>query len=324
MTKAIRIHKVGPPSAMKWENIDLKKPAKGEARLRHTAVGLNFIDTYQRTGLYPLDLPAVLGLEGAGVVEALGRGVTGLKIGDRVAYAGGPSGAYAQERNYPADRLVKIPKEISDQTAAAMMLKGMTARYLLRDTYRVKKGDTILIHAAAGGLGLILCQWANHLGANVIGTVGSKKKADLAKDHGCHHPIIYTKQNFVDRVRRLTKGAGVPVVYDSIGKSTFPDSLDCLQNRGLFVSFGNASGPIPPFAAGILAQKGSLFMTRPTLFDYIATRKELEANARDLIGVVKKGVVKIAVNQTYALKDAAKAHRDLEGRKTTGSTVLIP
>jgi NADPH2:quinone reductase len=324
MTRAIRIHKNGPPSVMKWEEVEIGKPKKGEVRLRQTAVGLNFIDTYQRSGLYPLPLPMVLGLEGAGIVEAVGRGVTGIKAGDRVAYAGGPAGSYAEQRNIPADILIKIPREISDQTAAAMMLKGMTARYLLRDTYRVKKGDTILIHAAAGGLGLILCQWASYLGATVIGTVGSKQKADLAKAHGCHHPIIYTKQNFADRVKRLTKGAGVPVVYDSIGKDTFPASLDCLQKRGLFVSFGNASGPIPPFAAGILAQKGSLYMTRPTLFDYIATRKELEANARDLIGVVKKGVVKIEINQTYDLKDAAKAHRDLEGRKTTGSTVLLP
>lgn len=324
MTRAIRIHKVGPPAVMKWEEVEIGKPKKGEVLLRQTAVGLNFIDTYQRTGLYPMSLPAVLGLEGAGVVGAVGLGVTGLKAGDRVAYAGGPSGSYAEQRNYPADRLIKIPKEISDQTAAAMTLKGMTARYLLRDTYRVKRGDTILIHAAAGGLGLILCQWASYLGATVIGTVGSKQKADMARAHGCHHPIIYTKQNFVDRVKRLTKSAGVPVVYDSIGKDTFPASLDCLQKRGLFVSFGNASGPVPPFAAGILAQKGSLYMTRPTLFDYIATRKELEANARDLIGVVKKGVVKIEINQTYALKDAAKSHRDLERRKTTGSTILLP
>ncbi|MDA1323166.1 MAG: quinone oxidoreductase [Proteobacteria bacterium] len=324
MTKAIRIHKNGPPSVMKWEEVDLGKPAKGEVRLRQTAVGLNFIDTYQRSGLYPLPLPMVLGSEGAGIVEAVGRGVIGIKAGDRVAYAGGPIGAYAEQRNIPAEILIKIPKEISDQTAAAMMLKGMTARYLLRDTYRVKKGDTILIHAAAGGLGLILCQWANHLGATVIGTVGTKKKAELARAHGCHHPILYTKQNFVDQVKRLTKGAGVPVVYDSIGKDTFPASLDCLQKRGLFVSFGNASGPIPPFVSGILAQKGSLYMTRPSLFDYIGSRPELEANARDLIGVVKKGVVKIEINQTYALKDAASAHRDLEGRKTTGSTVLLP
>ena len=324
MTKAIRIHKVGPPSMMKWEEVEIGKPKKGEVRLRHTAVGLNFIDTYHRAGLYPLPLPLTIGSEGAGVVEALGSGVAGLKAGDRVAYAGGPIGAYAEQRLIPAHHLIKLPKEISDQTAAAMMLKGMTARYLLRDTYRVKRGDTILIHAAAGGLGLILCQWANHLGATVIGTVGSKQKADLAKSHGCHHPIVYTKQNFVDRVRRLTKGAGVPVVYDSIGKDTFPASLDCLQKRGLFVSFGNASGPIPPFATGILTQKGSLFMTRPSLFDYIGTRTELAANARELIGMVKKGVVKIEINQTYALKDAAKAHRDLEGRKTTGSSVLLP
>ena len=324
MTRAIRIHKNGPPSVMKWEEVDLGKPGKGEARLRQTAVGLNFIDTYHRAGVYPLPLPLVLGSEGAGIVEAIGRGVTGIKAGDRVAYAGGPTGSYAQQRNIPAEILIKIPTEISDQTAAAMMLKGMTARYLLRNTYRVKKGDTILIHAAAGGLGLILCQWASHLGATVIGTVGSKKKADLARAHGCHHPILYTKQNFVDRVKRLTKGAGVPVVYDSIGKSTFPASLDCLQKRGLFVSFGNASGPIPPFAPGILTQKGSLYMTRPSLFDYIGTRKELEASARDLMGVVRKGAVKIEINQSYALKDAAKAHRDLEGRKTTGSTVLLP
>jgi NADPH2:quinone reductase len=324
MTRAIRIHKNGPPSVMKWEDIDLGNPGKGEVRLRHNAVGLNFIDTYFRAGLYPAPMPLVLGSEGAGIVEAVGRGVTGLKTGDRVAYAGGPIGSYAEQRNIPAEILIKIPKEISDQTAAAMMLKGMTARYLLRDTYRVKKGDTILIHAAAGGLGLILCQWASHLGVTVIGTVSSKKKADLARSHGCHHPIIYTKQNFVDRVKRLTKGAGVPVVYDSIGKTTFPASLDCLQKRGLFVSFGNASGPIPPFAPGLLTQKGSLFMTRPSLFDYVGTRKELEANARDLIAVVRKGVVKIEINQSYALKDAAKAHRDLEGRKTTGSTVLLP
>lgn len=324
MTKAIRIHKTGPASVMKWQDVDIGKPKKGEVHLRQTAIGLNFIDTYHRAGLYPLPLPLTLGMEGCGIVASVGRGVTSLKPGDRVAYAGGPIGSYAEERVMPADMLIKVPKEISDQTAAAMMLKGMTARYLLRDTFRVKKGDTILIHAAAGGLGLILCQWANHLGATVIGTVGSKKKADLAKAHGCHHPILYTKQNFVDRVKRLTKGAGVPVVYDSIGKATFPASLDCLQPRGLFVSFGNASGPIPDFAPGILSAKGSLFMTRPTLFDYVATRKELEANARDLIGVVKKGIVKIEINQTYALKDAAKAHRALEGRKTTGSTVLLP
>lgn len=308
---------------MKWEEINVGNPKKNEARIRQTAVGLNFIDTYHRVGLYPLPLPFTLGSEAAGIVEAVGKGVSKLKVGDRVAYAGGPIGAYAQERIYPADNLIKIPKEISDQTAAAMMLKGMTVRYLLRDTYRVKKGDTILIHAAAGGLGLILCQWAKHLGATVIGTVSSKQKADLARAHGCDYPIIYTKQNFVDRVKRITKGSGVPVVYDSIGKVTFEGSLDCLQKRGLLVSFGNASGPVGPFAPGILTQKGSLYVTRPSLFDYIATRKELEANARDLIHLVKTGVVKIKINQAYPLKDAAKAHRDLENRRTTGSTVLL-
>ena len=308
---------------MKWEEVNVGNPQKSEARIRQTAVGLNFIDTYHRVGLYPLPLPFTLGSEAAGIVEAVGKGVSKLKVGDRVAYAGGPIGAYAQERIYPADNLIKIPKEISDQTAAAMMLKGMTVRYLLRDTYRVKKGDTILIHAAAGGLGLILCQWAKHLGATVIGTVSSKQKADLARAHGCDYPIIYTKQNFVDRVKRITKGSGVPVVYDSIGKVTFEGSLDCLQKRGLLVSFGNASGPVGPFAPGILTQKGSLYVTRPSLFDYIATRKELEANARDLIHLVKTGVVKIKINQTYPLKEAAKAHRDLENRRTTGSTVLL-
>ncbi len=323
MTRAIRIHKTGAPSVMKWEEVNVGNPKKSEARIRQTAVGLNFIDTYHRVGLYPLPLPFTLGSEAAGIVEAVGKGVSKLKVGDRVAYAGGPIGAYAQERIYPADNLIKIPKEISDQTAAAMMLKGMTVRYLLRDTYRVKKGDTILIHAAAGGLGLILCQWAKHLGATVIGTVSSKQKADLARAHGCDYPIIYTKQNFVDRVKRITKGSGVPVVYDSIGKVTFEGSLDCLQKRGLLVSFGNASGPVGPFAPGILTQKGSLYVTRPSLFDYIATRKELEANARDLIHLVKTGVVKIKINQAYPLKDAAKAHRDLENRRTTGSTVLL-
>lgn len=308
---------------MKWEEVNVGNPQKSEARIRQTAVGLNFIDTYHRVGLYPLPLPFTLGSEAAGIVEAVGKGVSKLKVGDRVAYAGGPIGAYAQERIYPADNLIKIPKEISDQTAAAMMLKGMTVRYLLRDTYRVKKGDTILIHAAAGGLGLILCQWAKHLGATVIGTVSSKQKADLARAHGCDYPIIYTKQNFVDRVKRITKGSGVPVVYDSIGKVTFEGSLDCLQKRGLLVSFGNASGPVGPFAPGILTQKGSLYVTRPSLFDYIATRKELEASARDLIHLVKTGVVKIKINQAYPLKDAAKAHRDLENRRTTGSTVLL-
>ena len=324
MTRAIRIHETGAPSVMKWEEVEVGKPGKGEVRLRHTAIGVNFIDAYYRAGLYPRPMPMILGNEGAGVVTALGRGVTGLKVGDRVAYASDPLGAYAEERVYPADRLIKLPKQISDETAAAMMLKGMTARYLLRETYRVQKGDTILLHAAAGGLGLILCQWAKHLGATVIGTVGTRQKADLARAHGCDHPIIYTKENFVERVKRITRGGGVPVVYDSIGKDTFPGSLDCLRQRGMWVSFGNASGPVPPFPPTLLAQKGSLFMTRPTLFHYIAERDRLVANARELFSVVKSGAVKIEVNQRYPLKDAAKAHRDIESRKTTGSTVLIP
>ena len=324
MSKAIQIDKPGPASAMKWREVEVGNPKAGEVRLRHNAVGLNYIDVYHRTGLYSLPLPLTLGMEAAGTVEAVGRGVTDLKVGDRVAYATPPLGAYAEERLIPADRVVKIPKEISDETGAAMMLQGMTVRYLLRETYKVQKGDTILIHAAAGGVGLILCQWAKHLGATVIGTVGSKQKADLAAAHGCDHPIIYTKQNFVDRVKKITKGEGLPVVYDSIGKDTFPGSLDCLRQRGLFVSFGNASGPIPPFDCGILAAKGSLFMTRPSLPNYTGTRKELVTTANDLIRVVKSGAVKIEVNQTYALKDAAQAHRDLEARKTTGSTVLMP
>ncbi len=324
MSKAIRIHENGPPSVMKWEEVEVGNPKKGQVRLRHTACGVNFIDAYCRSGLYKTPLPQILGNEGAGVVTAVGKGVTGLKVGDRVAYASDPLGSYCEERLYPADRLIRMPKEIADETAAAMMLKGMTARYLVREIYPVKKGDTILLHAAAGGLGLILCQWAKALGATVIGTVGTKKKADIAAAHGCDHPIVYTRQNFVDRVKRITKGKGVPVVYDSIGQATFPASLDCLQKRGMFVTFGNASGPIPPFPPSLLQQKGSLFMTRPSLVHYIDTRERLAINARDLISVVKSGKVKIDIGQRYALKDAAKAHRDLEGRKTTGSTVLVP
>jgi NADPH:quinone reductase len=324
MTRAIRIHKNGPPSVMKWEEVEVGNPGRGEVRLRHTAVGLNYIDTYHRAGLYDMPLPMTLGMEGAGVVEAVGRGVTGLKPGDRVAYAATPLGSYSEARLMPADRVVKIPAGISDEQAASMMLKGMTACYLLRQTYRVKAGETILVHAAAGGVGLILCQWAKALGATVIGTVGTDAKARLAKAHGCDHPIVYTKQDFVERVRRLTKGAGVPVVYDSVGKATFPGSLDCLARRGLWVTFGNASGPVPPLSPLALLQKGSLFMTRPSLPDYTGTRPELEATARALFQVVKSGKVKIEINQRYALKDAAKAHRDLEARKTTGSTVLLP
>ena len=324
MTKAIRIHKNGPPSVMKWEDVEVGRPKRGELHLRHTAVGLNFIDAYHRSGAYPLPLPSPIGMEAAGVVEAVGSGVAGFKPGDRVAYASAPLGSYSEQRLMPAACVVKLPRAISESQGAAMMLKGMTACYLLRRTYRVKAGDTILIHAAAGGVGLILCQWAKHLGATVIGTVGTKKKADLARAHGCDHPIVYTKQNFVDRVKRITKGAGVPVVYDSVGKDTFEGSLDCLRPFGMFVTFGSASGPVPPVSPGLLMQKGSLYMTRPTLVTYTSNREDLVAIARELFGVVQKGVVRIEVNQSYALKDAAKAHRDLLARKTTGSTLLMP
>lgn len=323
MPKAIVIEKHGPPSVMKWRDVEAGKPAAGQVRVRHTAIGLNYIDTYQRSGLYQTALPFTPGLEGAGVIEAVGRGVNGLKVGDRVCYAGA-SGAYSQVALLPAARLLKIPAGISDEQAASMMLKGMTAQYLVRQTYRVSKGDTILIHAAAGGVGLIVCQWAKHLGATVIGTVSTPAKARLAKEHGCDHPIIYTKDNFAERVKKITKGEGLPVVYDSIGKATFEQSLDCLRRRGLMVSFGNSSGPVPPFAPAMLGAKGSLFLTRPSLPDYTATRPELEATARDLFKVVRSGAVKIEVNQHYPLEEVAKAHRDLESRKTTGSTVLVP
>jgi len=324
MVKAIRIHENGPPSVMKWEDIELGRPGRGEVRVRHTAIGLNFIDTYHRAGLYPMKLPATLGSEAAGVIEEIGAGVTGFKVGDRVAYAYTVPGAYSEARILPTFRLVKVPAGITDQQAASMMLKGMTARYLLRETYRVKKGDTILVHAAAGGVGLILCQWARHLGATVIGTVGSREKARLARAHGCDHAIVYTEQDFVARVKKITKGEGVPVVYDSVGKATFPGSLDCLRRRGLWVTFGNSSGPVPDMSPLLLGAKGSLFMTRPSLPDYTATREDLVRTARDLFSVVKNGAVRIEINQTYPLKDAARAHRDLEARKTTGSTVLLP
>jgi NADPH2:quinone reductase len=324
MTKAIRIHKNGPPSVMKWEEVEVGKPAAGEVRVRHTAVGLNFIDTYHRSGLYKLPLPLTLGMEGCGVVEAVGRGVTALKPGDRVAYATTPLGSYSEARLIAADRVVKVPKGVSDEQAASMMLKGMTACYLLRRTFNVKKGDTILFHAAAGGVGLIACQWANHLGATVIGTAGSPAKARLAKAHGCHHVIDYSKKDFVAEVKRITRGKGVPVAYDSVGKATLMGSMDCLSPRGLLVSFGNASGPPPDVSPLTLGAKGSLFMTRPSLPNYIATRPELESIAKELFAVVKSGAVKLEINQRYALKDAAQAHRDLESRKTTGSTVLIP
>ena len=309
---------------LRWEDVEVGDPEPGEVRLKQTGVGLNYIDTYHRTGLYPVALPSGIGLEGAGVIEAVGEGVAGLAPGDRVAYAGPPIGAYATARVMPAAPLVKIPDGIDDVQAAGMMLQGMTARYLIRQTFRVERGMTVLFHAAAGGVGLIACQWLSHLGATVIGTVGSPEKADLARAHGCHHPIDYSRENFVDRVREITDGKGVPVVYDGVGKDTWDGSLDCLARRGMLVSFGNASGPVAPFAAGILAAKGSLFLTRPTLMDYTATRPELEATAADLFDVVQSGAVKIEVRQTYALADAVKAHTALEGRKTTGSTVLLP
>jgi NADPH2:quinone reductase len=324
MPKAFRIHQTGGPEVLQWEEIQIGAPAAGQARIRHTAIGVNFVDTYQRSGLYALALPSGLGSEGAGVVEAVGPGVTHVQPGDRVADAMGPPGAYAEVRLIPADRLVKLPAEISDQQAAGMMLKGMTVQYLIRRTYKVQRGDKVLFHAAAGGVGLIACQWLKALGAFVIGTVSSDEKAALAKAHGCDETIIYTREDFAQRVRALTDGHGVPVVYDSVGKSTFSGSLDCLQPLGLLVSFGNASGPVPPFELGILAQKGSLYVTRPTLATYIAARADLEATARDLFAVVLAGQVKVNINHTYALKDAQQVHRDLEGRKTTGSIVMLP
>ena len=322
MTHAIRIHQHGGPEVLKWEAVEVAAPGVGEVRLRQTAVGLNYIDVYQRTGFYPNPTPFVLGLEAAGVVEAIGADITQLKVGDRVAYATGPIGAYAQARTMPADRLVKVPDGISDPQAAAMMLQGMTVEYLLRRTYQVKRGDTLLIHAAAGGVGLILCQWAKHLGATVIGTVSSDDKAALARSHGCDHPIVYTREDFHTRVMEITHGAKVPVVYDSVGRDTFNKSLDCLAPLGVLALFGQASGPVPPFDLGVLAQKGSLFVTRPTLFTYTAKRADLEASANALFAVVQSGAVKIEVNQTYPLCEAATAHRDLEARKTTGSTVF--
>ena len=323
MPYAIRICENGGPETMSWEEVEVAEPGPGEARVRNTAVGLNFIDTYHRSGLYKLPLPLVLGSEGAGVVEAVGPRVKEFKAGDRVAYAQ-PIGAYADVLLRPVARLVKIPTGVEDQTAAAMMLKGMTAWYLCRRTYRVKKGDTILVHAAAGGVGQILCQWAKHLGATVIGTVGSDEKVALAKQAGCKHVIVTSREKIPERVKAITKGKGLPVVYDGVGKDTFNDSLDCLAPLGLMASFGNASGPVPPINIGILAAKGSLFLTRPTLVNYTATPEDLATAARELFAVVKKGAVKIRINQTYPLREAAQAHSDLENRKTTGSTVLLP
>jgi NADPH:quinone reductase len=324
MPKAIRLYQTGGPEVLNWEEISVGEPGEGQVRIRHTAIGVNFIDTYYRSGLYPLSLPSGLGSEGAGIVEATGQGITHVRPGDRVAYAGGQPGSYAEVRLMPADRLLKVPEGISDQQAAAMMLKGMTVQYLIRRTYKVQPGDTVLFHAAAGGVGLIACQWLKALGATVIGTVGSEEKAQLVKTHGCDYPILYTKEDFVQRVREITGGTGVPVVYDSVGKSTFQGSLDCLRPLGLLVSFGNASGPVPPFELGILAPKGSLYVTRPTLATYTATRADLEATATELFDVVQSGKVKVEIHHTYPLQDAQQVHRDLESRKTTGSIVMLP
>jgi len=324
MTKAIRVHSHGGPEVLRWEDVEVGRPGPGQVRLRHTAIGLNFIDTYHRTGLYPAELPAVLGMEAAGVVEEVGPDVTEVAPGDRVAYASPPLGAYAEARLMTADRLVPLPDEIGDDVAAAVILKGMTAEYLVLRTHRVQPGETVLVHAAAGGVGLLLSQWAKHLGATVIGTAGSDEKASLAREHGCDHTIVYTREDFVARVRELTGGRGVPVVYDSVGAATWEGSLDCLQPLGLMVSFGNASGAVPPFPPGDLATKGSLFLTRPTLMTYNADRRDLLASAKALFEVLRSGAVRAAVSQTRPLQEAAQAHRDLEARRTTGSTVLLP
>jgi NADPH2:quinone reductase len=325
MIKVIRMHRTGGPEVLVWEDADPGSPGPGEARVVHEAVGLNFIDVYHRTGLYPLpSLPAVPGMEGAGVVDALGEGVTDLKKGDRVAYAGLPPGAYAQVRCMPAHRLVKLPDAIPARVAAAMMLQGMTARYLLRGCYPVKAGDRILVHAAAGGVGSILCQWARDIGAEIFGTVGSEEKAAIARKNGCTHPILYGRDDFVEKVRELTGGRGVDVVYDSVGQATFLKSLDCLRPLGTMVSFGQASGSVEPFNIGTLAAKGSLFLTRPSLMTYTAKREDLLAHARDLFEVVERGAVTIRIFREYALADAARAHQDLEARKTSGSCILIP
>jgi len=322
--KAVRFSKTGGPEVLTLEDVTLAPPARGQVQLRHTAIGVNFIDIYHRSGLYPLKLPSGLGLEAAGIVQAVGEGVTNFKLGDRVGYCTGPIGAYAEANNIGADRAVKLPDGISDETAAACLLKGMTAQYLLRRTFVVEPGQTILLHSAAGGVGLIAAQWAKHLGARVIGTVGSDDKIELAKAHGCEHVLNLAKDDWVARLREFTNGQGVPVVYDSIGKDSFSGSLDCLAVRGMMVSFGNSSGPVPAFEPGLLSAKGSLYLTRPTLFHYIRTSKELQETADDLFTVIDSGHVKIAINQRFALKDARLAHEALHSRKTTGATILIP
>jgi len=324
MAHAIRIQSTGGPDVMQWEEVAVGEPGPGEARVRHTAIGVNYIDTYQRSGLYKLPLPSGMGSEAAGVVEAVGANVDWVKPGDRVAYSGGPIGAYSTARVMPADRLVKIPAGIDDRTAATLMLKGMTVQYLFRQTKRLEAGDTILFHAAAGGVGLLACQWARALGVKMIGTVGSDDKAALARENGCAETIVYTRENFVERVKALTGGKGVPVVYDAVGKDTFMGSLDCLSPRGLLVSFGNASGAIPPFDILLLSQKGSLYVTRPTLFTYANSRAAIQAMADEMFALVLSGKIKSEARQTFALKDAVDAHRALESRGTTGATVLLP
>ena len=322
--KAIRFDHVGGPDVLKLEDVELPPPGAGQVRVKHSAIGVNFIDTYHRSGLYPVPLPSGIGLEAAGVVEALGENVSELKVGDRVGYCTGPIGAYAEANNVPADRAVKLPDGVSDDVAAAAMLKGMTAQYLLKQTFAVQRGQTILFHAAAGGVGLIASQWAHHLGATVIGTVGSDDKAELARAHGCAHVLNTRKDGWAKRVRDITGGEGVPVVYDSIGKDTWNGSLDCLAVRGMLVSFGNASGAVPAFEPGILSAKGSLYLTRPTLFHYTRTREELQQTADDLFAVIASGVVKISINQRFELADARAAHEALHSRATTGATVLLP
>jgi NADPH2:quinone reductase len=323
MSMAIRVHEIGGPEVLRWEAVPDVRPDAGQIRVRQSFVGLNFIDVYHRTGVYKVPLPLVPGMEGAGVVTAVGEAVSDLRVGDRVAYAAGPPGAYAEERVYPADRAVLLPGGIDERTAAAMMLKGMTAQVLLRQTIEVKAGDFILFHAAAGGVGLIACQWARHLGATVIGTVGSDDKATLARANGCEHVLIHGRDDVVARVKEITGGKGVRVVYDSIGKDTFMQSLDCLQVRGMLVLFGQSSGVVPPFEPNLLAAKGCLYLTRPSLFAYVPTRASLLTTANDLFSVVASGAVKITIGQTFPLRDAAAAHRALEGRQTTGSSVLI-
>ena len=323
MAKAVRYHKQGGPEVMQYEDVAVGDPAAGQVRIKHTAIGVNFVDTYQRSGLYPMQLPQTAGNEGAGVVEAVGAGVTDLKAGDRIAYTGLP-GSYCEQRVVPADRMVKLPQGITEETAASMMLKGLTVHYLIFTTYAVKKGETVLWHAAAGGVGLIACQWLKVLGVTVIGTAGSTDKMALAKAHGAEHVINYATDNFVEKVKAITGGKGVPVVYDSVGKSTWEGTLDCLRPRGLIVSFGNASGPVAPVNLGILASKGSLYVTRPTLATHIASRADLVERSNALFEVVKSGKVKIETTAKYKLADAAQAHRDLESRKTTGSVILVP